>query len=67
MKNPKISYLLQETLVFSIICSKCGGNNEKIFNEEKGIEILKFLYIINNKEMHQNMAKENISQNFRSK
>ena len=27
-EKPKISYLLQETLVLSIICSKCINKNE---------------------------------------
>ena len=38
-KNPKMSYILEKTLVISIICSKC----EKIFQEEESIETLKIL------------------------
>ena len=30
----KISYLLEKTLVLSIICSKCKNEDEKIFKEE---------------------------------
>ena len=41
--KPKISYLLEKTLVLSIICSKCKNEDEKIFKEEESIEIIKFL------------------------
>ena len=34
-KKPKISYLLEKTLVLSIICSKCKNEDEKIFMEQK--------------------------------
>ena len=44
----KISYLLEKTLVLSIICSKCKNEDEKIFNEENSIEILKILSLIEN-------------------
>ena len=37
------SYLLEKTLVLSIICSKCKSEDEKIFKEQKSIEILKIL------------------------
>ena len=47
-EKPKISYLLENTLVLSIICRKCKNRNEKIFKEEKSIEILKILGLINN-------------------
>ena len=43
LKNPKISYIFEETLVFSIICSKHENEDEKIFKEEELIEILKVL------------------------
>ena len=45
-EKPKISYLLEKTLVLSIICSKCKNENEKIFKEEDSIEILKILDLI---------------------
>ena len=35
-------------LLFSIICSKCKNEDEKIFKEEKSIEILKTLGLIEN-------------------
>ena len=44
----KISYLLEKTLVLSIICSKCKNEDEKIFNKENSIEILKILSLIEN-------------------
>ena len=40
-EKPKTSYLLEKTLVISIICSKCK-------NEDERIEILKFLGLIEN-------------------
>ena len=43
LEKPKISYLLEKTLVLSIICSKCKNEDEKIFKEEESIEILKIL------------------------
>ena len=42
-EKPKISYLLEKTLVLSIICSKCKNEDEKLFKEEESIEILKIL------------------------
>ena len=39
-EKPKISYLSEKTLVFfSIICSKCKNEDEKIFKEEDSVEI----------------------------
>ena len=52
-EKPKISYLLEKTLVLSIICSKCKNEDEKIFKEEESIEILKILGLINNIEEYQ--------------
>ena len=46
--KPKISYLLEKTLVLSIICSKCKNEDEKIFKEEESIEILKIVGLIEN-------------------
>ena len=31
IEEPKISYILEKTLVLSIICSKCKNEDEKIF------------------------------------
>ena len=53
LEKPKISYLLEKTLVLSIICSKCKNEDEKIFKEEESIEILKILGLINNIEEYQ--------------
>ena len=39
-EKPKISYLLEKTLVLSNICSKCKNKDEKIFKEEEPIDIL---------------------------
>ena len=47
-EKPKISYLLEKTLVLSIICSKCKNKDEKIFKEEESIEILKTPDLIQN-------------------
>ena len=41
----------------SIICSKCGNEDEKIFKEEESIVILKILGLIINIEKYQNNLK----------
>ena len=51
LKNLK--YLLEKTLVLTIICSKCKNEDGTIFTEEKSIEKLKILGLINNIERHQ--------------
>ena len=48
LEKPKISYLLQKTLVISNICSKCKSKDETSFIEEESIEILKVLGLIKN-------------------
>ena len=45
IKKLKISYLLEKTLVLSIICSKCKNEDEKKI-KENSIEILKILGLI---------------------
>ena len=47
-KKPKTSYLLEKTLVLSIICSKCKNEDEKLFLKKESIEILKILGLIEN-------------------
>ena len=47
-KNPKISYVCDETLLLSSICDKCTSEYEKIFKVEESIEILKILGLISN-------------------
>ena len=37
-EKSKTSYLLQNTLVLSIICSKCKNQNERVLKEEDSIE-----------------------------
>ena len=54
-EKPEISYLLEKTLVLSIICSKCKNEDEKIFKEEDSIEILKIISLIINIEKYQNI------------
>ena len=45
-EKPKISYLLQKTLILSIICNKCKNEDEKIFQEKDSTEILKLFGLI---------------------
>ena len=45
-EKPKVSYLLEKTLILFIICSNCKNEDEKIFKEEKSIEILNILSLI---------------------
>ena len=40
--------IFQKALVLSIISSKCGSGDGRIFKEEKSIKILKFLCLIKN-------------------
>ena len=47
-KKPKISYICDRILLFSSICKKCRSEDEKIFQEEESIEILKIIGLINN-------------------
>ena len=47
-EKPKISYFLRKTLVLSIISSKCNNEDKKIFKEEKSVEILKVVGLIEN-------------------
>lgn len=78
LKNPKVLHFFNEALVLSIICDKCGSNDDKIFTIEESIEILKTLGLIDNineqnilhqiKKFHTlliNRTEENISQKFR--
>ena len=44
----KIWFISEETLVLSIICSKCKNDVKKIFKEGESIEILKILGLIEN-------------------
>ena len=49
-KKPKISYIVNETLFFSITCRKSGSNDEKLLKDEESVKILKSLGLINNTE-----------------
>ena len=53
IKNHKASYIFEKKLVISIICSKYGSKDEKVFKEEKSIEILKIYDLTNNIEKYQ--------------
>ena len=39
--NLNISYIFNKTVVLSIICSKCGDNNDRICKVKESTEILK--------------------------
>ena len=52
-KKTKISCIFEKTLSLSFVYSKCGHEYKKIFKEEKSIEILKILGLINNIEEYQ--------------
>ena len=45
-KTLKFHIFLKKTLHLSIICSECGNEDGKIFEEEEPIEILKILGLI---------------------
>ena len=42
-RKPKISYILEKTLVLSIICGKGKNEDEKIFKGKDSVEILKII------------------------
>ena len=48
LKNLEISYIYNETLVLSIICSKCSNKKDRISKEEESIEILETLGLNDN-------------------
>ena len=48
LEKPKISYILEKTLVLSVIGSNCNNEDENIFKEEGSIEILNILRLIEN-------------------
>ena len=58
VEKPKISNILEKTLVLSVICSKCKNEDEKIFKEEGSIEILKFLVWLKIYNYFKNMSEE---------
>ena len=66
-KNPKISYIFGKTLVLSIICSKCWNDDEKIFKEDKSIEILIIIGLSKIYNYFKSMAEDIIGQEFRLK
>ena len=45
-EKPKLLYVLEKTLLLSIIWIKCKNEDEKIFKEEDSIEILEILGLI---------------------
>ena len=47
-EKPKISYLLEKTVVLSINCSKCKDEDEKPIKEEESTKTLKILGLIEN-------------------
>ena len=47
-RKPKVTCILEKTLVLFIIFSKCKNEDEKIFKEEDLVEILKILGLIEN-------------------
>ena len=59
--------LKYHTLVFSIICSKCKNDDEKLFKEEESIKVLKILGFIEIFNYFKNIFEEYISQEFRLK
>ena len=47
-KKPEISYILEKTVVLSIVSNKCKNEDEKMFKEEESIEVLYILGLIKN-------------------
>lgn len=65
----KISCVFDKILFLSVICRKCGDNNNRIFKEEETIETLKILGLIEEKfDVYLiNMSDKKVSQEFRLK
>ena len=58
-KKTKISHNFENILILSDVYSKCGHEYEKKFKEEKSVEILKTVGLINNiEELIINVLKE---------
>lgn len=51
IKNPKIKYIFVKILVFSVMCRKCGNNNDKIFKEVESVKMSRILGSINDKSV----------------
>ena len=62
-----LSFLLQETLVLSIICSKCKNKDEKKFKEKDSIEKLKNFALIGNIYLIWKYDRKKLGQEFRPK
>ena len=60
-EKPKILYLLEKTLVLSLIFNKCQNKDEKLFKEEESIEIMKIHNYL------KNMSEENKVKNLDQK
>ena len=48
LKNPKISYIFNKTVLLSVIFDNCSVKDKKIFKEEQSIGILKILGLMKN-------------------
>ena len=48
-KKPKISYILEKTLVLFITFSNCKNQDERTLKKEESIQILKIHVLIQNK------------------
>ena len=44
-----MSFIFNKTLFLSIICGKCGSNDDKMLKEKESSKIIKILGLINNK------------------
>ena len=63
----KISYVLEKTLVLSIISSKCKNEDEKIFKAEEYQKFLVSLIIYKSIRKYKIIFEENMDQEFRLK
>ena len=48
MENPKVSSILTEAVVLSIICDECESTSYTILKEEESVKILTIIVFINN-------------------
>ena len=50
-EKPKIPYLLEKTLVLSIVCGSCKNEYEKKLKKKKQLKYLKFLVSLKNQKI----------------
>ena len=61
-EKPKTSYLLEKTLVLSIICNKCNNEDELFLKKKNQLRYQKFLVWLKILNYSKNMVEKNVRQ-----